>query len=255
MSKLQKAILRRDGVAVTQFIRQDPFETGMKKAYADDRGYHIDNFAGNKTMFVAGTKSFRDHANNFTDLIKILPHRRSKRTRTLLNKVANNNEVDLVVGHSRGAKFVDELTGNFSKLAVDGAMRISKGPKTTMNVRSSGFFDKFIGKGGKSNYENKRMKLRNFHNTYREAPRRVRNHVVKRGPIKRAFHDYGKRGLAKYGKRALGHSLNYIPGGRVTKKIYAKSVKYGRYGKKAVKTAVKATRFIKKSHKAFKKIF
>lgn len=155
---LSKAINTNNVKAVTKNIRSTEFNTGMDLAYKARRGFAIRSVGGQKVMFVSGSRNITDWVANFIDpLLPSKYQKLSNKTVKNLELIAARNNVQVVVGHSRGGKLVDQMNGPYQKLGVDGAMMISTGKRKTMNVYGSGYrgfgFDNLLALRGKNNYK------------------------------------------------------------------------------------------------------
>lgn len=170
---IRNAVRRGEGSAVVRSVRNSEFNRGMDRAYANPCGYHIGRVGNDKVMFVSGSRNVRDWTFNVLD--PILPSKYqvfSNRTTKRLEDIARRNKVDVVVGHSRGGKLVDQMNGPYEKIAVDGAMLISNGKRNTMNIYGGGYrglgFDNVLAVRGRNNYKvNMRNPLK-VHYVYRD---------------------------------------------------------------------------------------
>lgn len=192
---LLKALNTRDDSYVAgRFIEPD-FDRKMKAAYASPKGYVVtrNKQTGETEMFVAGTRTTDQWVGNAYDALSMslensvksefdkltrevgilqswsdklyTPYNKSllyRKTRGAkedeIARVARENNVDIVYGHSRGAALVadSDMDPSIKKVGVDGAMLISNN-KDMLNYYeggSPGFtnnFDAIIGHGGTQN--------------------------------------------------------------------------------------------------------
>lgn len=170
---IRNAIRSGEGSTVVRSVRNSEFNRGMDRAYANPRGFHIGYVGNDKVLFVSGSRNVRDWTFNILD--PILPskyHYASNRTTKRLEDIARKNNVDVVVGHSRGGKLVDQMNGRYEKLAVDGAMLISNGKRKTMNIYGGGLkglgFDNALALRGRNNYKVNMRNPMKVHYVYRD---------------------------------------------------------------------------------------
>ena len=83
-------------------------EIGLKKAYNNYKGIHIDN----DTMFIAGTKNFRDVYDDITKIPFFGDLKNSKRYRDVEEEIKENPNVKKLVGHSLAGSVALEFEKN-----------------------------------------------------------------------------------------------------------------------------------------------
>ena len=83
-------------------------EIGLKKAYNNYKGIHIDN----DTMFIAGTKNFRDVYDDITKIPFFGDLKDSKRYRDVEEEIKENPNVKKLVGHSLAGSVALEFEKN-----------------------------------------------------------------------------------------------------------------------------------------------
>jgi hypothetical protein len=155
------AIRSRDYDAVlNNFVRTDALDRLQDEAYDKRAGYSIGYVGGKKVMYVSGSRNAIDWVFNVGDMI--IPHKHhyaSNRTAKRLTAIAKSQNVDVVVGHSRGGMLVSKMDiPNDKKLSLDGAMTLApKNRRDVMNLYQKQPLDKFIGRGG-TNSKSYRMK-------------------------------------------------------------------------------------------------
>lgn len=162
------AISKRDYDAVLKnFVRTDQLNHLQDEAYASKRGYSIGYVNGKKVMYVSGSRNVTDWVFNVADnFIPASRHRVSNKTSQNLTKIARDEKVDVVVGHSRGGMLVAKMDiDNSKKLSLDGAMRLApKNRRNVMNLYQKQVLDRVINRGGKNSkaYRVKRVKTVHF---------------------------------------------------------------------------------------------
>lgn len=149
-------------------IADPSFQQFADRAYAAKEGYSIrqNPSTGKKEMFVAGTREMSQWALNVYDgllhssglgQIQILdPFKFMKQNE--LGKIASDNGVQIVYGHSRGGALVADmpLPRCTQRIGLDAAMMIA-GNKNMINLNEGGswnpmsVFDKYIGETGAQN--------------------------------------------------------------------------------------------------------
>ena len=150
---LKNAITVDDTGSVLRFVRTKSYNDLQDRAYLNKRGYAIGTINGEKVMVVSGSRNVYDWVFNITDTVTPAKLQPSRITSKRLSKIAKDNGVDVVVGHSRGAKLVSDMDGDFKKLGLDGAMMLARrGRKDMMNVSQGQPFDRLIAAGGKRNH-------------------------------------------------------------------------------------------------------
>ena len=80
-------------------------EIGLKKAYNTHKGIHIDN----DTMFIAGTRNFRDVYDDVTKIPVWGDLKNSKRYRDVEEEIKANPNVKKLIGHSLGSSVALEF--------------------------------------------------------------------------------------------------------------------------------------------------
>jgi len=141
-------------------------EKGFNSAYKSSKGYAIrkNPISRKNEMYVRGTtlKGFgREWISNGLEALprgaaallglsaaQSFSLRARRRHASYLDSVAMRNGVDAVLGHSRGAAVVSDMTFSKRKVGVDGAMLLAKkGRRGFTNYRQSQPFDALIGLG------------------------------------------------------------------------------------------------------------
>ncbi len=159
-----------------EVTQSDPsFNDFAQEAYSSPRGYAIrrNPITGETEMFVAGTRSIGDHASNFIDganrLVEdeaerlwkrtglpgqLMPHETLWRRNAVkhYNKVATEQHVDVVYGHSRGGALVSDMTvgPDVAKVGLSAATIIARN-KDIWNTTSPDLFSRGIGLTGTNN--------------------------------------------------------------------------------------------------------
>ena len=83
-------------------------EIGLQKAYNTNKGIHIDN----DTMFIAGTRNFRDVYDDVTKIPVWGDLKNSKRYRDVEEEIKANPNVKKLVGHSLAGSVALEFEKN-----------------------------------------------------------------------------------------------------------------------------------------------
>lgn len=198
--RLAGQIGRNDHDGALDSVQTDDFRDGMSRAYKSKDGYHVGQANGEKVMFVAGSRNQRDHINNLADLF--LPqgwHTDANRKAKKWQKIANEQGVDVVAGHSRGAQIVSKMeTRRAKKIGLDGAMVNAK-DKTMMNLANKGGLgvDSLIDRGPRSSITTALMSpalglLTMYGNSKRG--RNTKSYAPKRGESVATSHHIYKRG-------------------------------------------------------------
>lgn len=148
-----------DGV-LHNFVRTDALDRLQDEAYDKRAGYSIGYVGGKKVMYVSGSRNAIDWVFNVGDMV--IPHKHhyaSNRTAKRLTAIAKSQNVDVVVGHSRGGMLVSKMDiPNDKKLSLDGAMTLApKNKRDTMNLYQKQPLDRLINRGG-TNSKAYRMK-------------------------------------------------------------------------------------------------
>lgn len=160
---------------------KDQLGEGFDEAYKAKEGYYIGTDEnGNKVMYVAGTRNMQDWGANALDtmatfldseerslLANALPLDKNEslpidfldldtsRTHNalVLDGVARRNNVDTVIGHSRGAALVGDMKYNAKKYGMDGAALISRDKDMENYIEGGikGMFDELIAWDGRNN--------------------------------------------------------------------------------------------------------
>lgn len=164
---VNNAIYRRDYDKVLNFARSSDMDYLQDRAYARSEGYAIGMVNGKKVMFVSGSRNMTDWVfNALDDPLPAKAHIVSNRTSKRLTQIAKRENVDLVVGHSRGGMLVAKMDiPNSRKLALDGAIRLApKNKRNIMNLYQKQPLDKFIAARGtnKKGYRMKRLGRAHF---------------------------------------------------------------------------------------------
>lgn len=150
---LAGAVRRNDYDGVLNYTRSQNFNNIADRAYNHPKGYAIGYVGNQKVMYVSGSRNIYDWGFNVVG--GVLPtkmHVMSNRTSKNLSDIARKENVDVVVGHSRGAKIVSGMRGNFTKFGLDGAMMLAdKRDAGMMNIGQKQPLDRFIGYGGRNN--------------------------------------------------------------------------------------------------------
>jgi len=168
-----------------KIMYRDDFDDGMSQAY--HKGYYIgyvgDGPQADKVLFLGGS-SLRPWKRQFwTDWTGNLEkpfwstkqgglatggsffnELSSRRYVNKMDKIARDNNVDVVVGHSRAGGMVDRMKGPYRTVAVDGAMILNWKPGKTGNTTPNfhlkrgkgkgwydGLIDPILAMGGKNN--------------------------------------------------------------------------------------------------------
>lgn len=182
---LSRVIERKDGDNAEKLFTSKPFQTLIDTAYLDPKGYAIGDIAGEKTMVVSGSRNIYDHALNVLDLITeygedaieyaadvggaelgVSPDmvhkvrkaidlanpvsKISKISSYKLSRAAKANGVKVVIGHSRGSKLVADMSGDYHKASIDGALVITPDKKLVNFAQSRGA-DPILAFSGKNN--------------------------------------------------------------------------------------------------------
>ena len=147
------------------------------QAYANDSGISIrtNPVTGYNELFIAGTRTGRDWAQNFAEglgtawngLSKDMPNSIAKELiddglevsemhkaqfAQHLDELIEENNVKVVYGHSRGAAHLSLLKSDVTRIGVDGATSIGD-RSDFLNLRSSSLFDKGLGMAHENNLE------------------------------------------------------------------------------------------------------
>jgi len=165
---------RRSGAnSVQRTINHKSFSDFANKAYKAKRGYAIrrNPTTGEKEMFVRGTTFKRGGIEWFQNFAEtpvvekfgmgeqlvgdVSRHIRGQYSK-FLSKVAVDNQVDVVYGHSRGGAIVnDMLVGKIRKVSLDGATILNRTPRVT-NYRQKQAFDAVIGLNSRATVKDKK---------------------------------------------------------------------------------------------------
>lgn len=207
---INKLIKNREYDAVlNSFVRTKRLNNLQDAAYKSKRGYALGVVNGKKVMYVSGSRNITDWAFNVID--DILPSKRqyfSNHTAKRLTAIAKKNNIDVVVGHSRGGMLVAKMDiPNHKKLSLDGAMRLAPtNRRNVMNLYQKQALDKFISRRGTNRKGYKMNRWKNYHfisrdrrvtrkrkTTYR---RRYRPYATKRRRV--SYTQTLKRGRARY---------------------------------------------------------
>jgi len=158
----------RDQEAVTYGSKFADYELekGFESAYANKDGYAIrkNPISRKNEMYVRGTNLKGYGREWLSNALEVLPRgvagvlglsapqelslRARRKHASYLDSVAKRNDVDAVLGHSRGAAVVSDMTFRKRKVGVDGAMILAKrGRRGFTNYRQTQPFDAFIGIG------------------------------------------------------------------------------------------------------------
>lgn len=141
-------------------------EKGFNSAYANPKGYAIrkNPISRKNEMYVRGTTMKGYGREWISNALEALPRgvadvfdlglaqsfslQQRRKHASYLDSVAKRNGVDAVLGHSRGAAIVSDMTFSKRKVGVDGAMLLAKrGRRNFTNYRQTQPFDAFIGLG------------------------------------------------------------------------------------------------------------
>jgi len=141
-------------------------EKGFNSAYANKKGYAIrkNPISRKNEMYVRGTTLKGYGREWLSNAVEALPRgvagvlglsgpqelslRARRKHASYLDSVAKRNGVDAVLGHSRGAAVVSDMTYPKRKVGVDGAMLLArKGRRGFTNYRQAQYFDAVIGIG------------------------------------------------------------------------------------------------------------
>ena len=87
-------------------------EEGMKKAYSNPEGYHIE---GNK-LFIAGTRDFNDVMDWYK--IPVGTFKDSKIYKNIEPIFKNNKDINVIVGHSAGGSAALELEKKYNNYNI-----------------------------------------------------------------------------------------------------------------------------------------
>lgn len=161
-----------DLITLLKTISDPKFKDFAHQSYRSKHGYslRINPSTKKKEMFVAGTRSTGQWILNMWDLFlyskgildptaltsKLDPIRKAKEKQ--LSKVASENNVDIIYGHSRGGALVADMPGLspcIQRVGLDSAMLLARN-KHMVNLNEGGTgilgaFDAMIGTTGKHN--------------------------------------------------------------------------------------------------------
>lgn len=178
-------------------LNDPSFKDFVNQGYESEKGYsiRINPRTGQKEMFVAGTRNASQWGLNLLDTvlysadkglnimlndlevaaqeavgiesptpmfpvdIKMFQHIDVPRNRKQqeLAAIAEENDVEVIYGHSRGGAMVSDMDVSAQKIGLDAAMLIAHN-KDTLNINEGGginplgLFDEIIGVTGKNNY-------------------------------------------------------------------------------------------------------
>ena len=164
------------------YLHTKDFNNFAEDAYDPSRtdGYaiRVNPRTGENEMFVRGTTFKRggiewiQNAAETKPARYIAPNLRQKSLRwrrrhsKKLSRVARENNVEVIYGHSRGAAVVNDMdVPGATKVGLDGAMMLAH-DKSMPNYRQNQWFDKFISIGGKNNRAPKKRKYKQFHQVW-----------------------------------------------------------------------------------------
>jgi len=138
---------------------------GFEKAYKSKDGFYVQNSSdvGN-TLYVRGTAKPTEWIQNILEgpLVPLTtnPFLKVSRLGSLLarknfanklDKVANENNVQQVYGHSRGDAVLSDMNFKGKKVGYDGATILRRPRTKYQNYRQNQWFDKLISLGGRNN--------------------------------------------------------------------------------------------------------
>lgn len=181
----------------TNFFERSSMETFLADAYKNPLGYAIrtNPVTGKKEMMVAGTRSrggdmsSRDWIQNVVEAgHKVAGHfgelgekldvvgnysvMKRDQGSDRLSVIAEQMDVDVVYGHSRGAAVMSGMHGSFDSVGIDGAAFIGHDKPYTNVVMKYNAFDRLIAFGHKGNLG---VTDRGFHNVTTRKKRRKKN--------------------------------------------------------------------------------
>jgi len=165
-SNIGKSIRHNDTTEYYRAIKSKEVNNLHEKAYANPRGYAIGKVGNDKVMYVSGSRNRMDWLLNATDIVT--PHKLrffQNRTAYNLDKIAKENDVTVVIGHSRGAALVSNMPPGrgYERAGLDGAMIIAH-DKDMLNLSQGQPFDKAIALGGRNtHYVKPKGGLRKWH--------------------------------------------------------------------------------------------
>lgn len=174
---------------VKQQLQDPAFKHFADRAYASEEGYaiRVNPYTGEKEMFVAGTKNLSQWGLNLVDtglvqgdealtiarndLLPFLSNRKNvkfferldiprQRKQKLLSKIAQDESIRVVYGHSRGGAIVADMRVDADKIGLDAAMIIAsnkdmtnyeEGAQKVTEIRPLTWMDEAIGLTGKDN--------------------------------------------------------------------------------------------------------
>lgn len=177
-------IRKNDGKKFVEHTRTPQFNDLANAAYNDPSGYSIGWYKGQKVMFVSGSRNATDWGLNLSELR--VPSFTAKRTIKNLEAIARKHNVDVVLGHSRGARLVAGMRGKYQRAGLDGAMILApmrdKGMLNIVQSRKYPYLgwgrktknaiqplDRIIGATGRNNYYIP-FQGRHAHFYYRDYP-------------------------------------------------------------------------------------
>ena len=121
----------------TQFMQKSELPAFKKSAYASRAGYSIrtNPWTGHKELFIAGTRTGTDWMQNFAEGSGIIgPNISADISDSFTNnyvehleQVINDNNIEVVYGHSRGASIMSKIKSpKITKVGLDGASVIGE---------------------------------------------------------------------------------------------------------------------------------
>jgi hypothetical protein len=195
---MRYAIGAKDTKRMDMTLRKGSFEHFAANAYSAKDGYAIrqNPMTGEKEMFVRGTTFKNFGAEWFQNLFehpklkKLFLHKMSKGSRERhskkLAKIARDQGVDIIYGHSRGGAVIDDMhVPGATKLGLDGAFLLKTDKNsTTLNYRQKQLFDKAIGGNHKNTVTTGRWynlaTSKNYHSVYKKSPRKYKRKPYKK---------------------------------------------------------------------------
>lgn len=161
----------RKPINIEHYVKEQSFSEAFDEAYNDHAQYnnrglgysiYVNQETGDKEMFVAGSQGWKDWVLNAIDGVlyqvdhaththvasKLDFYRRERSKK--LSKIAKDQHVDVVYGHSRGGAVVADMDFDGRKVGIDAAMIIADNNDMT-NYNTGSMFDSILGFGGNEN--------------------------------------------------------------------------------------------------------
>jgi len=162
----------------------EQLSNGFKNAYESDTGYHLQkNDNGKIDLYVRGTKKPLEWIQNVLEspITKVLFSKSIQLARRVslaerkkyarkLDKFAEQNKVDRILGHSRGDAVISDMLYKAEKIGVDGAAILRRPKSKHVNYRQNQWFDMLISLGGPNNItipDSPGLRDKNFHKLFK----------------------------------------------------------------------------------------